>query len=53
VLDLQASELMVELHSKDHLQLVLPDTPGFLAADLSGDPSASLVKAEGDPGSGG
>jgi len=48
VLDLQASELTVELHTEDHLQLALPDTPGFLAADLSGDPSASLAKAEGD-----
>ncbi|MEY4352753.1 MAG: acetolactate decarboxylase [Cyanobacteriota bacterium] len=48
VLDLQASELTVELHTEDHLQLALPDTPGFLAADLSGDPRASLAKAEGD-----
>lgn len=48
VLDLQASHLTVELHSEDHLQLALPDTPGFLAADLSKDPSASLAKAEGD-----
>jgi len=37
----------VELHTEDHLQLVLPDTKAFLAADLSGDPSASLAKAEG------
>jgi acetolactate decarboxylase len=48
VLDLQAEALTVELHSEDRVQLVLPDTPAFLAADLSGDPSASLAKAEGD-----
>lgn len=28
----------------------LPDTAGFLAADLSGDPSAALAKAEGGHG---
>lgn len=48
VLELQASALTVELHTEDQLQLALPETPAFLAADLSGDPSALLAKAEGD-----
>ena len=47
VLDLVAAELTVELHTDNHLQLALPETPAFLAADLSGDPSAALAKAEG------
>ena len=50
VLDLQAHSLHVELHTQDHLHLALPDTAGFLAADLSGDPSAALAKAEGGHG---
>jgi acetolactate decarboxylase len=48
VLDLSAATLKVELHRETHLQLVLPETPEFLQADLSGDPSAALAKAEGD-----
>jgi acetolactate decarboxylase len=27
--------------------MALPESPGFLKADLSGDPSAALKKAEG------
>jgi hypothetical protein len=45
---LEADALTVELHSEDHVLLALPDTPAFLAADLCGDPSASLARAEGD-----
>ena len=30
------------------LQLVLPETPAFLQADLSADPAAALAQAEGD-----
>ena len=48
VLELKASQLHVELHRENHLQLVLPETPEFLNADLSGDPAAALAKAEGD-----
>lgn len=48
VLDLEASRLQVDLQRESHLQLVLPETAAFLAADLSGDPSAALAKAEGD-----
>ena len=50
VLGLQAQSLRVELHTQDPLHLALPDTAGFLAADLSGDPSAALAKAEGGHG---
>ena len=46
VLELQSHELSLELHRENHLQLVLPETPAFLNADLSGDPAAAL--AEGD-----
>lgn len=47
VLDLEAARLSLELHTEQHLHLVLPETPGFLKADLTGDPSAALAKAEG------
>jgi len=48
VLELQADALTVDLHNEDHMQVALPDTAAFLAADLSGDPSASLAQAEGN-----
>ncbi|MEA5473562.1 acetolactate decarboxylase [Synechococcus sp. CCY9201] len=48
VLELQSHELSLELHRENHLQLVLPETPAFLNADLSGDPAAALARAEGD-----
>jgi len=48
VLELQSGELELELHRESHLKLVLPETPAFLKADLSGDPAAALAKAEGD-----
>ncbi|CAK6692751.1 acetolactate decarboxylase [Synechococcus sp. CBW1107] len=48
VLELQSRELQLELHRENDLQLVLPETPEFLKADLSGDPAAALAKAEGD-----
>ena len=47
VLELQSSSLSLELHRDSNLQLVLPETPQFLKADLSGDPAAALAKAEG------
>jgi hypothetical protein len=31
----------------DNLTMALPETPAFLQADLSADPSAALSKAEG------
>jgi acetolactate decarboxylase len=48
VLDLQAQDLEVQLHRESHLQLILPETPEFLQADLRGDPTAALAQAEGD-----
>lgn len=48
VLELQSRELSLELHRENDLQLVLPETPEFLKADLSGDPAAALARAEGD-----
>ena len=47
VLELESNELSLELQRESRLQLVLPETPGFLKADLSGDPAAALAKAEG------
>jgi hypothetical protein len=34
------------LHLESNLHLALPETPAFLAADLSHDPSAARAKAE-------
>ena len=48
VLELKARQVQVELHVESHLQLVLPETPAFLQADLSADPAAALAEAEGD-----
>jgi len=48
VLEIQADALTVDLHNEGHMQVALPDTAAFLAADLSGDPSASLAQAEGN-----
>lgn len=48
VLELTAETLEVALHQESHLQLVLPETPAFLKADLSGDPAAALAQAESD-----
>jgi acetolactate decarboxylase len=48
VLELKASHLDVDIHRESDLQLVLPETPDFLKADLSSDPAKALAKAEGD-----
>lgn len=48
VLELKAEQLEVALHQESHLQLVLPETPAFLKADLSRDPAAALAKADSD-----
>jgi acetolactate decarboxylase len=47
VLELRSRALNLELHRESQLQLVLPETPEFLKADLSGDPEAALARAEG------
>jgi len=48
VLALRAQALELELHVETNLQLVLPETPEFLAADLTGDPAAALAASEDD-----
>ena len=47
ILDLQASDLSVKLHMDNHVHLALPETQSFLTADLQGDPTEALAKAEG------
>ncbi len=47
VLDIAAARLELDLHLESNLHLILPETPAFLAADLSGDPTTALAKAEG------
>ena len=46
ILDLKAAKLKVSLHLDNNVHLALPETPNFLAADLSGDPAEALAKAE-------
>ena len=48
VLNLKGRELTVDLHLESTLQLVLPETASFLQADLTGDPTDALAKADGD-----
>ncbi|MCX5945460.1 MAG: acetolactate decarboxylase [Cyanobacteria bacterium] len=48
LLELAAESLQLEVHTESHLHLALPETAAFLAADLSGDPSAALATAEGN-----
>ena len=47
VLGIQASNLSVQLMNMQEVVMALPESPGFLKADLSGDPTAALGKAEG------
>jgi acetolactate decarboxylase len=46
LLNCSAKELKLEIHKETRLSLVLPQTPEFLHADLTRDPSADLEKAE-------
>ena len=48
VLQMEAAALRMELHQESELFLALPDTPGFLDADLTGDVDAKLHQAEID-----
>ncbi len=48
LLELAAESLQLGLHTESNLHLALPETAAFLAADLSGDPSAALATAEGN-----
>ena len=46
ILDLKATNLKVSMHLDSNLHLALPETPDFLAADLTGDPAKALAQAE-------
>jgi len=46
ILDVQAKDLTVQVHMDNHVHLDLPETPAFLEADLQGDPSEALARAE-------
>lgn len=46
LLDCSASELHVQICPEADFRLTLPETRSFLGADLSGDPTADLHKAE-------
>ncbi|MFM8774929.1 MAG: acetolactate decarboxylase [Actinomycetota bacterium] len=50
VLDLAARDLPVEVHQVTDLHLAIPETREFLAADLGGDTTEALNKAERNPG---
>ncbi|MFM8238735.1 MAG: acetolactate decarboxylase [Actinomycetota bacterium] len=50
VLDLTARNLPVEVHQVTDLHLAIPETREFLAADLGGDTTEALNKAERNPG---
>ena len=47
VLGIQAKNLKLQVMDTDNLIMALPESPGFLKADLSGDPTLALSKAEG------
>jgi len=47
VLGIKASNLKLQVMDVNNLVLALPESPQFLAADLSADPTAALSKAEG------
>jgi len=46
VLDIKAKNLKLQVMDADNLVIALPETPGFLKADLSGDPTEAFNKAE-------
>jgi acetolactate decarboxylase len=47
ILGIRANNLKLQVMDANQLTMALPESPGFLKADLSGDPSAALKKAEG------
>lgn len=47
VLGIKASSLKLQVMDANNLVMALPESPQFLQADLSGDPTAALRKAEG------
>lgn len=48
VLDAQAATLQVQMQDLADLRIAMPETPAFLEADLSEDPSEDLARAERD-----
>lgn len=47
VLGIEATNLSVQVMNMQEVAMALPESPEFLKADLSGDPTAALGKAEG------
>lgn len=47
LLDCRASDLRIRIEHAADFRMAIPETRGFLRADLTGDPSAELDKAEG------
>lgn len=47
VLGIEATHLTVQVMNVQNVVMALPESPAFLSADLSGDPTAALGKAEG------
>jgi acetolactate decarboxylase len=47
VLGIEATNLKVQVMAVQNVVMALPESPAFLSADLSGDPTAALGKAEG------
>ncbi len=52
VLGIQAKNLRLQVMDANNLVMALPESPSFLQADLSGDPTAALQQAEGAAPSG-
>ncbi len=47
ILGIKAKTLKLQIMDANNIVMALPESPQFLKADLSGDPSAALSKAEG------
>lgn len=46
ILEVQATDLDLSLHLETEFNMIIPETGDFLTADLTGDPTADLSKAE-------
>ncbi|HVN64981.1 MAG TPA: acetolactate decarboxylase [Candidatus Binataceae bacterium] len=46
VLDIQGEGLRAQVQHLDDFRMAIPESPEFLKADLTGDPSMALIKAE-------
>jgi acetolactate decarboxylase len=47
VLGIKAKNLKIQVMDANNVMMALPETPAFLSADLSIDPSKALGQAEG------